>query len=73
MQEVQPKENPLGLKVYINGVPDLKTIPKEKAESILAALELEISEYYEKRSALLADLRNAEGESPNVLLNCLEK
>lgn len=48
MQEVQLKENPLGLKVYINGIPDLKTIPKEKAESILAALELEISEYYEK-------------------------
>ena len=73
MQEVQPKENPLGLKVYINGVPDLKTIPKEKVESILAALELEIAEYYERRSVSLADLRNAEGESPNVLLNCLEK
>lgn len=49
MQEVQPKENPLGLKVYINGIPDLTVIPKEKAESILAALELEISEYYEER------------------------
>lgn len=73
MQEVQLKENPLGLKAYINGIPDLTVIPKEKAESIFAALELEISEYYEKRSALLADLRNAEGESPNVLLNCLEK
>lgn len=73
MQQIEPKENPLGLKVFINGIPDLNAIPKEKAESILAALELEISEYYEKRSALLADLRNAEGESPNVLLNCLEK
>ena len=73
MQEVQPKENPLGLKVFINGIPDLNVIPKEKAESIFAALELEISEHYEKRSASLADLRNAEGESPNVLLNCLEK
>ena len=50
MQEVQPKENPLGLKVFINGIPDLKTIPKEKAESIFAALELEISEYYGKIS-----------------------
>ena len=48
MQEVQPKENPLGLKVFINGIPDLNAIPREKAESILAALELEISEYYGK-------------------------
>lgn len=53
--------------------PALKTVSKEKAESILAVLELEIAEYYERRSASLADLRNAEGESPNVLLNCLEK
>ena len=50
MQEVQPKENPLGLKVFINGIPDQKTIPKEKAESIFAALELEVSEYYGKIS-----------------------
>ena len=50
MQQIEPKENPLGLKVYINGVPDLTVIPKEKAESILAALELEISEYYETLS-----------------------
>ena len=49
MQEVQPKENPLGLKVYINGVPDLKAVSKEKAESIFAALELEISEHFMER------------------------
>lgn len=73
MQEVQPKENPLGLKVFINGIPDLNAIPKEKAESILAALESEIAAYYEKRLVSLADLRNAEGETPNIFLNCLEK
>lgn len=49
MQEVQPKENPLGLKVFINGIPDLTVIPKEKAERILAALELEISEHFMER------------------------
>lgn len=43
MQEIEVKENPLKLKVFISGTPDLKNIPKEKAESILAALELEIS------------------------------
>ena len=49
MQEVQPRENPLGLKVFINGIPDLTVIPKEKAESIFAALELEISEHFMER------------------------
>lgn len=49
MQEVQPKENPLGLKVFINGIPDLKAVPKEKAESIFSALELEISEHFMER------------------------
>lgn len=73
MQQIEPKENPLRLKVFINGIPDLNAIPKEKAESILAALESEIAAYYEKRLVSLADLRNAEGETPNIFLNCLEK
>ena len=42
MQEIEVKENSLKVKVFINGTPDLKNIPKEKAERILAALELEI-------------------------------
>ena len=46
MQEIEVKENPLGLKVFINGKPDLKLIPKEKEESILAALELTVSESF---------------------------
>lgn len=32
MQEIEAKENPLKLKVFINGVPKIKSIPKEKAE-----------------------------------------
>ena len=47
MQEIEVKENPLKLKVFINGTPELKNIPKEKAESILAALESEISQFFE--------------------------
>ena len=50
MQQIEPKENPFGLKVFINGIPDLNAIPKEKAESIFAALEVEISEYYKTLS-----------------------
>lgn len=45
MQEIETKENPLNLKVYINGIPDLRLMPKDKAENIFAALELEISEF----------------------------
>lgn len=52
MQEIEVQDNPLGLKVFINGILDLKAIPKEKAESILAALEMEISEFYADVNAL---------------------
>lgn len=41
-------ENELGLKVYINGIPDIKEIPPDKLESLLAVLEMEICKYYEK-------------------------
>ena len=41
-------ENKLGLKIHINGVPDIKEIPLEKLESFIAVLEIEISKYYEK-------------------------
>ncbi len=34
------------LQVFINGVPDLKLIPKEKWDSFITALELQISDYY---------------------------
>lgn len=50
MQEIEVKENSLNVKVFINGIPELKNIPKEKAESILAALELEISEQFRSKN-----------------------
>lgn len=40
-------ENKLGLKIFINGVPDIKEIPPDKLESLLAVLEMEISKYYD--------------------------
>ena len=40
-------ENELGLDIYINGVPDIKEIPPDKLESLVAVLEMEISKYYE--------------------------
>ena len=38
-------ENELGLKIFINGVPDIKEIPPDKLESLLAVLEMQISKY----------------------------
>lgn len=43
MQKIESRENILGLKVFINGMPDLKMIPKEKAASMFTVLELQIS------------------------------
>ena len=42
-------ENELGLEVFINGVPDIKEIPPDKLESLLAVLEMQISKYYETK------------------------
>ena len=43
-------ENELGLKISINGIPDIKEIPPDKLESLLAVLEMEISKYYENQA-----------------------
>ncbi len=47
-------DNKLGLKVFINGIPKLKDIPPEKAESLFSVLELEISKFYNEKN-LVAD------------------
>lgn len=38
-----------GMQVFINGVPDFELIQKEIADSFIAALELQISEYYQEK------------------------
>lgn len=49
MQEVEGEKD-LGLRIFVNGVPDFKLIPKEIAESFISALELQISTYYENEN-----------------------
>ncbi len=44
-------DNKLGLKVFINGIPKLKDIPPEKAESLFSVLELEISKFYNEKNS----------------------
>ena len=48
MREIRIKENKTELKVYINGVPDLKQIPKETAGAIIYALAVKSEEYAQK-------------------------
>nr|MBO4518376.1 hypothetical protein [Clostridia bacterium] len=38
MQKIEVKDNPLGLDVYINGVPDISLIPKDLMDAYINAL-----------------------------------
>lgn len=38
MQKIEVKDNPLGLDVYINGVPDIALIPKDLMDAYINAL-----------------------------------
>ena len=47
MKEIQVKGNDTGLKVFINGVPDLTQIPKNITDAVVTTLEMQISEHFE--------------------------
>ena len=51
-------ENESRLKVFINGVPDIKEIPLDKLESLLAVLEMQISKYYENKDKIEVGIIN---------------
>jgi hypothetical protein len=53
MQEVNIKNNPLGLEIVINGVPDIKLIPQDQLSVYIAALENQINKHF---------LENAKGK-----------
>lgn len=49
MQKIILKENTLGLKVLINGIPNLNLAPKEEVESVVSVLEEKITEQYKNK------------------------
>ncbi len=49
MKEIQVKGNDTGIKVFINGVPDLTQIPKNITDTLVTALEMKISEHFENK------------------------
>lgn len=48
MQVIELKNNPTGLKVYVNGKPDLHKAPEEALGIAIAALEPVLSEHYDQ-------------------------
>lgn len=45
MQEITIKGNKTGLKIFINGVPDLKQIPKDLQNVYISTLAAKAAEY----------------------------
>lgn len=48
MKEIKLENNPTGLKIYINGIPDITDIPKDELNVCIAVWERIISEHYER-------------------------
>ena len=47
MKEIKVNGNGTGLRVFINGVPDLTQVPKEIGKTVINTLEAEIAEWME--------------------------
>ena len=47
MKEIEVNSNNTGLRVFINGVPDLTQVPKEIGKTVINTLETEIAEWME--------------------------
>lgn len=49
VEEIEVKYNPLGVKVFINGRPDVNNMTEEEYDLFTSSLELRMSEYFEKK------------------------
>lgn len=49
LEEIEVKHNPLGVKVYINGRPNINNMPEKEYDLYVSSLEFRMTEYYEKR------------------------
>ena len=48
LEEIEVKDNPLGIKVFVVGKPDIEHMPEEELDLFVSSLELRVSEYFEK-------------------------
>ena len=46
MQEINIKNNPSGLKLFINGVPQIELIPKDQLGLVINTLEKQIDKHF---------------------------
>ena len=49
MEQIVLKNNRLGLKVYINGTPDISLMPKAEYSLLVSELELNVATLIEKK------------------------
>lgn len=48
LEEIEVKDNSLGIKVFVVGKPDIEHMPEEEFDLFVSSLELRVSEYFEK-------------------------
>lgn len=48
MEEIEVRDNPLGIKVYAIGKPSIDAMTEEQYDLFVSSLELRMSEYLEK-------------------------
>lgn len=51
LEEIEVNDNPLGIKIYVNGIPDINKMPEKEFDLFVSSLELRMSEYFEKIKA----------------------
>ena len=48
LEEITIGENPLGIKIFINGEPNIDNISEEEIDTLVSQMDLIISEMFEK-------------------------
>lgn len=48
MEEIEVENNPLGIKIYVNGQPSIDNMSDEEYDLFVSSLELRMSDYTEK-------------------------
>ena len=43
LEEIEVNDNPLGIKVYVNGIPDINKMPEKEFDLFVSSLELRMS------------------------------
>ncbi len=65
MEEIKVENNPLGIRVFVNGKPDVNDMPEEQHGLFISSLALRISEYYGKSENEVKRHTNKYGKNVN--------